>query len=79
MLHWISANLSTILISIALLAIVVLIIRGLVRQKKQGKSSCGAAAPTAPCMASAITASRDSYPGETWAAPRLPPPLHPGG
>ena len=31
MLHWISANLSTILISIALLAIVVLIIRGLVR------------------------------------------------
>lgn len=42
MLHWISANLSTILISIALLAIVVLIIRGLVRQKKQGKSSCGA-------------------------------------
>lgn len=41
MLHWISANLSTILISIALLAIVVLIIRGLVRQKKQGKSSCG--------------------------------------
>ena len=30
MLHWISANLSTILI------------RGLVRQKKQGKSSCGA-------------------------------------
>ena len=42
MLHWISANLSTILISIALLAIVVLIIRSLVRQKKQGKSSCGA-------------------------------------
>ena len=41
MLHWISANLSTILISIALSAIVVLIIRGLVRQKKQGKSSCG--------------------------------------
>ena len=40
MLHWISANLSTILISIALLAIVVLIIRSLVRQKKQGKSSC---------------------------------------
>ena len=42
MLHWISANLSTILISIALLAIVVLIIRGLVRQITQGKSSCGA-------------------------------------
>ena len=41
MLHWISANLSTILITLVLIAIVVLIIRGLVRQKKQGKSSCG--------------------------------------
>ena len=39
MLHWISANLSTILITLVLIAIVVLIIRGLVRQ---GKSSCGA-------------------------------------
>ena len=38
MLHWISANLST----MVLIAIVVLIIRSLIRQKKQGKSSCGA-------------------------------------
>ena len=42
MLHWISANLSTILITLVLIAIVVLIIRSLIRQKKQGKSSCGA-------------------------------------
>ena len=39
MLHWISANLSTILITLVLIAIVVLIIRSLIRQKKQGKSS----------------------------------------
>lgn len=37
MLHWISANLSTILITLVLIAIVVLIIRSLIRQKKQGK------------------------------------------
>ena len=42
MLQWISTNLSTILICIFLLAIVILIIRSLIRQKKQGKSSCGA-------------------------------------
>ena len=42
MLHWISANLSTILITLVLIAIVVLIIRSLIRQKKQGKSTCGA-------------------------------------
>ena len=42
MLHWISANLSTILITLVLIAIVVLIIRSLIRQKKQGKSSWGA-------------------------------------
>ena len=39
MLQWISTNLSTILICIVLLAIVILIIRSLIRQKKQGKSS----------------------------------------
>ena len=42
MLHWISVNLSPILITLVLIAIVVLIIRSLIRQKKQGKSSCGA-------------------------------------
>ena len=42
MLQWIGDNLSTILICIFLLAIVILIIRSLIRQKKQGKSSCGA-------------------------------------
>ena len=42
MLNWLSSNLSTILISLVLLAIVISIIRYLIRQKKQGKSTCGA-------------------------------------
>ena len=41
MLNWISANIGTILTSLILLAVVGLIIRSLLRQKKQGKSSCG--------------------------------------
>ncbi len=41
MLQWMKANLSTILISVALVVIVAMIIWHLVRQKKQGKSSCG--------------------------------------
>ena len=41
MLEFLAANLSTILISIVLLAIVVLISRHLVREKKRGQSSCG--------------------------------------
>ena len=41
MLQWISANIGTILISLVLLAVVTLIIRSMVHDKKQGKSSCG--------------------------------------
>ena len=41
MLQWIGANLGTILVCLVLLAIVNFIIVHLVRQKKQGKSSCG--------------------------------------
>ena len=42
MLQWISTNIGTILISLLLLAAVALIIRSMMRDKKQGKSSCGA-------------------------------------
>ena len=42
MLSFVAENLSTILICIVLIAIVVSISIYLVRQKKQGKSSCGA-------------------------------------
>ena len=41
MLQWISTNIGTIVICIVLLAIVGLIVRYLVRQKKEGKSTCG--------------------------------------
>ena len=42
MLQWLTANLGTILISAGLLAVVILIVVYLLRQKKEGKSSCGA-------------------------------------
>ena len=42
MLDWIAANLATILICALLIVIVFLIVRYLLRQKKAGKSSCGA-------------------------------------
>ena len=41
MLQWISANIGTILISLLLLAAVALILRSMIRDKKQGQSSCG--------------------------------------
>ena len=41
MLHWISANLGTIVIAGVLLAVIVLISIQLIRDKKKGKSSCG--------------------------------------
>ncbi len=41
MLQWLSSNLATILICLALIAIVAAIITGMVRDKKKGKSSCG--------------------------------------
>ena len=42
MLDWFAANLGTILFSLVLLVIVSLIVVYLLRQKKAGKSSCGA-------------------------------------
>lgn len=41
MLHWMSANWGTLAVSVLLLAIVTAITLHLLRQKKQGKSSCG--------------------------------------
>ena len=42
MLNWFAANLGTILISLVLAVIVTLIVVYLLRQKKAGKSTCGA-------------------------------------
>ena len=41
MISWISQNIATIIICLVLALIVTLIIVGLVRDKKKGKSSCG--------------------------------------
>ena len=41
MLMWLSANLGTIIISLVLAVMVVGIAVHLIRQKRQGKSSCG--------------------------------------
>lgn len=42
MLSWLQEDLSTIVISAVLLLVVIAIIRSMVRDKQQGKSSCGA-------------------------------------
>lgn len=41
MLQWIGANIGNLLLCAVLAAIVILILVHLIRQKKQGKSSCG--------------------------------------
>ena len=41
MVTWLAENLGTILITIVLIALVILIIRIMIRDKKMGKSTCG--------------------------------------
>ena len=41
MLDWLAQNLGTIIITILLIALVALIVKYLVGQKKKGKTSCG--------------------------------------
>ena len=41
MLQWIGANIGTIIVGLVLLAVVALVVRVMIRDKKQGKSSCG--------------------------------------
>ena len=41
MLAWLTANLGTIIITLALIAIVAAVIVQMVKDKKQGKDSCG--------------------------------------
>ncbi|MEG0894747.1 MAG: FeoB-associated Cys-rich membrane protein [Oscillospiraceae bacterium] len=48
MINWIAQNISTIIISIVLLAIVSTILFVMVKNKKKGKSSCGCACTNCP-------------------------------
>ena len=41
MAEWLSQNIGTIVVGLVLLAVVILIVRIMMRDKKQGKSSCG--------------------------------------
>ena len=41
MLSWLAANLINILLVAVIAAVVILLIRGMIRDKKAGKSSCG--------------------------------------
>ena len=41
MIAWLSANLANIVIIAILIVVVTLVIRGMIRDKKAGKSSCG--------------------------------------
>lgn len=48
MIAWISANISTILITAVLIAVVTLIIVRLVKNRKKGVSSCGCSCSSCP-------------------------------
>lgn len=50
MLSWISANIATILISLALIAMVVGIVIVMRKDKKKGKSSCGGSCGHCPMV-----------------------------
>ena len=49
MSSWLTANLGTILVSLALLGIVVWITASMLREKKRGGSSCGCSGNCASC------------------------------
>ena len=48
MLNWLAENAGTIVITMALVIIVFLVIRGMVRDRRAGKSSCGNACAHCP-------------------------------
>lgn len=52
MLAWICGNISTIVVCVVLIAVVALIIAGMVREKKKGKSSCGCGCANCPMSGS---------------------------
>lgn len=52
MLAWIQSNLATLLISLLLAAVVVAIVARLIKNKKQGKSTCGGNCAHCACAGS---------------------------
>ena len=60
MLEWLTANIATIVICACLLAVVVLIIRKMIKDKKQGKSSCGCSCGSCPMSGSCHSKNTES-------------------
>lgn len=48
MIDWLIQNIGTIVICAVLVCVVALIIRGMIKDKKQGKSSCGSSCCSCP-------------------------------
>lgn len=49
MFEWLAANLATIIVALVLLAVVVLVIRKMIRDKRQGKGGCSCGGNCAGC------------------------------
>ena len=49
MFEWLAANLATIIVALVLLAVVVLVIRKMIRDKRQGKGGCSCGGNCASC------------------------------
>ncbi len=58
MLGWLSANLINILLVAVIMAVVVLLIRGMIRDKKTGKSSCGGSCASCSACSSCSSCGR---------------------
>jgi len=48
MLAWLTANIGTIVVALAVAAILALIIRGVLKDRRQGKSTCGCGCKDCP-------------------------------
>ena len=51
MFEWLAANLATIIVSLVILAAVVLVIRKMIRDKRQGKGGCSCGGSCGTCGA----------------------------
>ena len=66
MLGWLSANLINTLLVAVIAAVVVLLIRGMIRDKKAGKSSCGGSCASCGACSSCGSCGRcTAVPGRT--------------
>ena len=60
MLEWLEYNFSTIIAVVALVGMITLIIAGMIRDKKQGKHSCGSSCSCCPMADKCQTDQKDA-------------------